>query len=117
MKRKLITFTIILTFILAATVFWYYRKNIYSKEILKLEVLGPEEVELAQEFEYTVRYKNNGNITLEEPKLIFEYPENSIVVEGENSSGNSLRQERKLDDIYPGQERTFSFKARLLGSL
>lgn len=115
MKRKLIIFTIILTFILAATVFWYYWRNIYSKEILKLEILGPENVELAQEFEYTVRYKNNGNITLEEPKLIFEYPENSIVIEGENSSGNSLRQERKLDDIYPGQEYTFSFKARLLG--
>ena len=115
MKRKLITFTIILTLILAATAFWYYRKNIYSKEILKLEVLGPEKVELAQELEYTIRYKNNGNITLEEPKLIFEYPKNSIVVEEENSSGNSLRQERKLDDIYPGQERTFRFKARLLG--
>jgi len=89
---------------------WYWQRNSYSKEILKLEILGPEEVALGQEIEYTVRYKNNGDIRLEDPRLTFEYPAYSLVGEGEN-----LRKEITLESIYPGQEQTFSFKTRLLG--
>jgi len=114
MGRKLTISLIILTLILLTAAFWYYQKNIYSKEILKLEILGPTEVELAQEIEYIVKYKNNGNIRLEEPKLIFEYPKNSVVLTEEGQEG-SLRQERELEDIYPGEEKILHFKARLLG--
>ncbi|XOB41450.1 MAG: hypothetical protein ACKKMS_01870 [Candidatus Nealsonbacteria bacterium] len=124
MKGKLIKVVIILTIILGIASFWYYQRNIYSKESLRVEILGTEEAEMAQEIEYIVKYKNNGNIRLEEPKLIFEYPKNSIVIGEEIRSENqealpqeevSLRQEKELEDIYPGQERTFHFKARLLG--
>jgi len=124
MKGKLIKGVIILTIILTIAGFWYYQRNIYSKESLRVEILGTEEAELAQEIEYIVKYKNNGNIRLEEPKLIFEYPKNSIVIREEIRSENqealpqeevSLRQEKELEDIYPGQELTFHFKARLLG--
>jgi len=90
--------------------FWYYQRNIYSKEILKLEILGPAEAELAQEVEYTVKYKNNGNVRLEDPRLIFEYPKYSLL-----QAGQSLRQEVALEAIYPGQEQTLNFKTRLLG--
>ena len=90
--------------------FWYYQRNIYSKDILKLEILGPDEIEAAEEIEYTVKYKNNGDIRLEEPRLIFEYPEYSII-----EQGKLLRQEIVLEDIYPGQEKTLYFKGRLLG--
>ena len=110
MRNKFILITIILAVIAGAIGFWYYQRNIYSKEVLKLEILGPEEAELAQEIEYTVKYKNNGNVRLQDPQLVFEYPEYSILEEGK-----SLRQEIILADIYPGQEKTFNFKARLLG--
>ncbi len=110
MRNKIILFIIIATAIVGLVGFWYYQKNIYSKEVLKLEILGPEEAELAQEIEYTVKYKNNGNIKLEDPRLVFEYPEYSITEEGA-----SLRQELVLDDIYPGEEKTFHFKTRLFG--
>ena len=124
MRGKLIKIVVILTIILGIAGFWYYQRNIYSKESLRVEILGPEEVEMAQEIEYIVKYKNNGNIRLEDPKLIFEYPKNSIVIGEQNLTENqelppdekeSLRQEKELEDIYPGQERTFHFKARLLG--
>jgi len=110
MKNKLILVIIIGAVIVGAVGFWYYQKNIYSKEILKLEILGPDQAELGQEIEYTVKYKNNGNIRLEDPRLVFERPKYSLVIEKE-----SLRQEIILEDIYPGQEQTFTFKARLLG--
>ncbi len=112
--RKITLFIIILAVISGIAGFYYYQKNIYSKEVLKLEILGPEKVDLLQEFEYIVKYKNNGNTRLEEPELIFEYPEHSVLEEG-----ISLRIIKKSDElggaIYPGEEKTFRFKARLLG--
>lgn len=111
--KKIIIFILLLGILLAAAGFWYWQKNYYSKEILKLEILGPNEAETSQEVEYIVKYKNNGNIRLEEPRLIFEFPEYTIPIEG-----LSKRQEigpDKLDTIYPGEEKTFTFKGRLFG--
>ncbi len=109
MKRKFIIFLVLLAVIVGMAGFYYYQKNAYSKESLKLEILGSEEAEGYQEIEYIVKYKNNGNIRLEEPTLTFEYPKFSIV------ENNILRKEVELEDIYPGQEETLSFKARLIG--
>ncbi|PIP24900.1 MAG: hypothetical protein COX34_01700 [Candidatus Nealsonbacteria bacterium CG23_combo_of_CG06-09_8_20_14_all_36_12] len=108
--RRITIFLIILAVILGIIGFWFYQRNIFSKEVLKLEILGPSEVTIGQEIEYLVKYKNTGQITLEEAKLIFEYPENSLPTEGEN-----LRIEKTLGDIYPGKEETISFKGRIFG--
>lgn len=110
MRNKIILFTVILTVILGILGFWYYQRNAYSKDILKLEILGPDEANATEGIEYAVKYKNNGNIRLDQPKLIFEYPEYSIV-----DGGKSLRQEVAIEDIYPGQSNTVYFKGRLLG--
>lgn len=111
MKNKIIIAILGLVAVMGIVGFWYYQRNVYSKEILKLEILGPEKADLAEEIEYTVKYKNNGDIKLEEPRLIFEYPSYSIP-----EGGKLLRQELVLGDIYPGQEETFYFKGRLIGS-
>ncbi len=112
--RKLIIFIIFLSILIGLTGYYYYSKNLYSRDTLKLEILSSNQVQLGQEVEYIVKYKNNGNIRLEEPRLIFEYPKNSIV-----EGGGSLRQEigaEKLGEaIYPGEEKIVRFKARLLG--
>ena len=110
MRNKAILSIVVLSALAGIFGFWYYQRNIYSKDILRLEIIGPEEIDTAEEIEYAVKYKNNGNIRLEEPRLIFKYPEYSIV-----SSGTLLRQEIVLEDIYPGQADTVYFKARLLG--
>ena len=110
MRNKIILAIIILAASAGAVGFWYYQRNVYSKEILKLEILGPEQAELGQEIEYIVKYKNNGNIKLEDARLVFQYPKYSILEEG-----GSLRQEIILEDIYPGEEKSLRFKARLLG--
>lgn len=89
--------------------YWYYQNQIFSKGIMKLEILGPDSVQAGEEFTYTVRYKNNSNFTLEDPKLVFEYPEYSVSEDGKN------RVSEILQDIYPGDERLVQFKARLFG--
>jgi len=123
--KKFIFIIIILCIALGAAGFWYWQRNPYSKEILKLEILGPEEAAIFQEVEYTVKYKNNGNVRLEEPRLIFEFPEYTLLP-ARNASrseagweeGLSRRQEigpEELGDIYPGEEKTLQFKGRLFG--
>lgn len=109
-KKNIKPISAILLVILAVLVFWYWQRNIYSKDVLKLEILGPSSVDFAKEFDYTVKYKNNGDIYLEDAKLIFEYPAYSVA-----KNNGTLWQEIKLDDIYPGQEKIVTFSARLLG--
>ena len=74
--RRIIFFIIIFAAIIGIVGFWYWQRNSYSKDILKLEILGPSETQLAKEVEYNVKYKNNGSVRLEQAKLIFKYPDN-----------------------------------------
>jgi hypothetical protein len=112
--RKLSLFLIILILIVISVSFWIYRRNIFSKEVLRFEISGPSEAKMGDIVEYTVSYKNNGNFRLEEPELIFEAPENSIILEGK-SSRQILTSEQLGEAIYPGEERSFSFRMRLIG--
>jgi len=89
--------------------FLYYRERIFSKEILKLEILGQETAKMGDEIIYMVKYKNNGNFVLQNPKLIFQLPDNSL------TEDSQLRLSKELKDIYPGDEDFVQFKARLLG--
>ena len=109
--NKLFIVLIILIFGYGA---YQWQNNIYSKEILKLEILGPTETKLSQEIEYVVKYKNNGDFRLDNPELIFEAPENSLQ-DGEFFEMQILNSEKLGGAIYPGEEKNFSFKVRLLG--
>ena len=108
--KKIIIFILILGILVGISGYYYYQRNIYSKEILKLEILGSEEAQAFEEIEYLVKYKNNGNTALEDVELIFQYPENSLP-----TNEKSSRVEKTLEDIYPGEEKTISFKARVFG--
>jgi len=108
--NKKITFLILFIILVVVFIgFWIWRESGFSKEILRLEILGPESTKAGQEIEYTIKYKNNGSFVLENPKLVFDLPENSL------TEGDRTRLARDLDDIYPGQEYSLKIKARLLG--
>lgn len=108
MSKKTIAIIIVIFAALVA-IFLYYRAQIFSKEILKLEILGPDTAKIGEEVEYTVQYKNNGNFVLQQPKLVFVLPENSLTEDGK------LMMTQSLNDIYPGNQESVKFKARLLG--
>ena len=95
----------------AAGGFWLWQRNSTSKEDLKLELLAPDKAVMGQEITYTVKWKNNGDVALENAIVIFEYPESSLP-----SQGTLLRATKQLDDIYPGQEDSLAFKTRLFGA-
>jgi len=109
MSKKIIFVSLAGIIILGLIGFFYYRGNIFSKEILKLEIFGPDKAKTGDEIEYTVKYKNNGNFVLENPKIIFELPENSL------TEDSKIRLTQDLKDIYPGNEDFVRFKGRILG--
>ncbi|TSC94659.1 MAG: hypothetical protein CEN87_380 [Parcubacteria group bacterium Licking1014_1] len=108
-SKKIVFFLLFIIIIGGFFGFWFYKEKIFSKEILKLEILGKDAAKTGDEIEYTVKYKNNGNFVLEQPRLIFELPENSLTEDGK------MRITQNLKDIYPGDEEFIKFKARLLG--
>jgi len=111
--KKAVIVVIGLAVLVGAAGYWSWQKNPYSKEVLKLDIIGPESVAMAEEVIYTVRYKNNGDIRLENPRLIFEFPDNTLSADGSARRVEIGRGE--LDDIYPGEEKTIQFKGRLIG--
>lgn len=113
--RKRITFLIILAVLVGVAGFWNWQKSIFSKEVLKLEIIGPGEANLLQEVEYVVKYKNNGEFRLENPELVFIPPENSLK-EDKIFSRQILGKDQLGEAIYPGEEKNLSFKIRLLGN-
>lgn len=108
-----INFFHLLIFVLIIAVgvsYWVYQRQVFSKDILKLEILGPETCQAGEEIEYTIKYKNNGNVRLENLKFVFEFPESALL-----SPDQSQRITKELNDIYPGQEEIFKFQTRLFG--
>jgi uncharacterized repeat protein (TIGR01451 family) len=108
MNKKVILILLIIVVIIIAG-FVIYRGTMFSKEILKLEILGPSSAKIGEEIEYTIVYKNNGNFVLQSPKLTFLLPENSLTEDGK------LIIVKNLKDIYPGNQGSVEIKGRLLG--
>lgn len=111
---KFIKVLIIFTLVLAAVGYGFWRSNIYSKEELKLEMIGPSAAQLGQEVEYVVKYKNNGQFRLENPSLIFQAPDFSIK-DDKIYTQEVIDADKLGGAIYPGEERSISFKMRLVG--
>ncbi|MFZ3057665.1 MAG: hypothetical protein WA092_01320 [Minisyncoccales bacterium] len=114
MKKRLIATILVVLSIIGIGTYLSWQSMSFSKEALKLEILGPEKTTIGEDVEYVVKMKNNGSIRLESPELIFNYPEGSII--GETESKVKVMSADDLGgDIYPGEERSFKFNARLLG--
>lgn len=111
---KFVKILIVFILIMAAAGYGFWRKNIYSKEGLRLEIIGPQTAQLGQEVEYVVKYKNNGEFRLENPNLIFMAPD--FAIKDDKIYTKEIIDSEKLGGaIYPGEERSFSFKFRMVG--
>ncbi len=122
MNKKFLKLILIGIGILILLSVWFLWRNVYSRDVLKLEILGPSEVEAGENVKYIVRYKNNGNARLENTRILFEYPENSIIPDDLRESDNEniiFRGENRLeiilDEIYPGEERIEEISGYVFG--
>ncbi|GMX58589.1 MAG: hypothetical protein MCSN_2430 [Candidatus Microsyncoccus archaeolyticus] len=111
MNKTVITLIVLAVVCVVFFIFW--QNMSFSKEILKLEIIGPEKASVGEEIEYIVKFKNNGTIRLENPELTFEFPEGAIIDDGTRIQRKSS--DEIQGDVYPGQERTVKFTTRYLG--
>jgi hypothetical protein len=77
-------------------------------------MLGPKEAKLGQEVEYVVKFRNNGEFRLENPTLVFQAPDFSIK-DDKIYTQEVIDTDKLGGAIYPGEERSVSFKIRLIG--
>jgi hypothetical protein len=114
MKKRFIVILLIILAVVGIGTYLSWQSMSFSKEVLKVEILAPEKTTIGEDVEYVVKMKNNGTIRLESPQLVFTYPDGSIV----DNNGSKVKTMTSVDlggDIYPGEERSFKFDARLLG--
>ena len=114
MNKKTIFILILVFLAFIGTMIYSWQRMSFSKQILKVEILGPDRATVGDSIEYVVKMKNNGSVRLQNPELVFEYPDNSILVSGETKI-KTINSQDLGGDIYPGEERTFKFDTRLLG--
>ena len=122
MKRifKKIAFIAFLLSLVAGTIaFVYFERGSFSEADLRVEIRGPEEVEVGEVVEYSIIYRNNSDIRLENVLVDFEYPSASVPVEEREDElveeRETFRRRKELDDLNPGQEEVIDFKARIFG--
>jgi len=108
--RKILILMLILAGTTAAFTFFVFQRQAFSDADFRVEIIAPEEADAGEEIEYLVRYRNNSDIRLENVRLVFKYPEAAFPINGED-----LREDIDLSNINPGEERTITFRAVLLG--
>lgn len=110
MPKKILIVLGIAALFMGGMLVWYWQRNAYSREYMKLEILAPDVAVGGEEITYVVKYKNNSDFSLEQLTMAFDFPAGSVATEG-----NQRRVTRELEDIYPGQEQAAEFKGRLFG--
>lgn len=95
-------------------IFLILKSNLFSVEKVKMEILAPGEIEFGKEIEMIVKIKNNSKFRLLEPQLIFD-PPSEAYFEDKPLERQILSKDKIGEFIYPGDEKSFSFKMKLFG--
>lgn len=113
MKNKIPLILISILIVLIGIAGFMFTRSNFSKDAMKLEINGPNEISAGKEEEYVIKFKNNGNARLEQIRLNIEFPQNSFVADEEKSM--IIVEDENLSNLYPGEERSYKIKARIMG--
>ncbi|MGM0439052.1 MAG: hypothetical protein ACQEP3_01300 [Patescibacteria group bacterium] len=117
--KKVAFISFLLALVAGTIAFVYFERGDFSEADLRVEIIGPEEVEVGEEVEYSIRYRNNSDIRLEDVSVTFEYPEASVPVKEDEDEvveeKETFRRVRDLENIDPGEEEVINFKAKIFG--
>ncbi|MDA3840651.1 MAG: hypothetical protein PF572_06230 [Patescibacteria group bacterium] len=87
--------TSLLLFIASGFVFlvynYLYLPSLTDSTAVQLTITGDEEVFVGEEFSYTISYKNQSNVALENVDVEIKYPENFVVLDATPGSENFRR--------------------------
>ncbi len=103
----------LLLLIVSFVSFWFGRPS-FSEAGVVLKLDGPSQVSVGDEVTYKLTIGNDSRVDLNEIKLKFSYPDDSIVIK-DGSIVSDLSQEFEIDKLTPGQKNEMEFKAFLVG--
>lgn len=107
----LATIVIIVLIFVAANFIKGWLSVSFSKDKVGLEITAPGEISSGEEIEFSVFYQNDNQLTLEDAKLVIDYPQGAYSLEG-----NELTQKIiELGSILPEAKEVKNFKIRLAG--
>jgi hypothetical protein len=111
-KKKLliIGISVVVIFLAGAGFFIWRGLTSFDADKVELEIKGAERVVSGEEIVYRVKYKNNTRLALENIKLVFHYPEDSIP-----SRQKDLDEIIDLPDLAVGQEEEIELPVRIIG--
>ena len=103
----------LLLLIVSFVSFWFGRPS-FSEAGVVLKLDGPSQVSVGDEVTYKLTLGNDSRVDLNEIKLKFSYPDDSVVIK-DGSIVSDLSQEFEIDKLTPGQKNEMEFKAFLVG--
>ena len=103
----------LLLLIVSFVSFWFGRPS-FSEAGVALKLDGPSQASVGDEVTYKLTIGNNSRVDLNEIKVKFSYPDNSVVIK-DGSIVSDLSQEFEIDKLSPGQKDEREFKAFLVG--
>lgn len=117
--KRIALFSFLLAVIAGGVAFFYFQQSDFSESDIKVELIGPDEVEVGEKVEYKIRYKNNSNIRLEDTSIIFEYPETAVPVQEDEEAvteeQETFRRTEEIGNVNPGEEKVLNFEALIFG--
>jgi len=109
-QLKIISIIALAVFLMVAGFFLWRGLTSFDKDKVKLEIRAAERIISGDEIKYTIRYKNETKLPLDNLQLTFRYPENSIP-----SGGEDLIETFDLGNLAVGEERETELLARIIG--
>lgn len=84
-----------------------------QKNDVEIAIIAPEKVQVGQEFDYKITYKNNSNSVVNAVKLELVYPENFIFIDADlaPTSNNNYW---TLPSLPVGSEKSFVVKGKII---
>jgi len=97
-------------------IYWWWAHS-FDKTEVALDIFGTERVVSGEEVNYVVRIKNNTRVNLQNAKLEFLFPTNSVISDDRpvQKQGDLNLTVKNISGLAPGQESQETFKIRVLG--
>jgi hypothetical protein len=109
-KKYFLIGGVILLVLVGALVVWIYYWTPFDQSKVEFSISGPESVVSGEDVIYIAKIKNTTKISLNDIKLTFYWPENSIL-----EDGSELTSTMDVDNLTAGQEKEIDFKGKIIG--
>lgn len=111
---KILVIVALLVFVATILVFWFGGSS-FRESGIEVKLEGPDQALSGDEVTYKLTYSNHTRTDIHNIKFRFVYPDNSIVITGDNQYSSDIAVDIDAEDLGAGQTATKEFKAFLIG--